>query len=143
MSETRNLFWRACAGLTARDQRNQWVAVGWLFAWQLTFLAATIALKRGLVPAGAAATAVALVPTVLGVVMLFAYRKFLAESDELQRKIQLDALALGFGSGIVATVAHQLLQGAGVVAAIDISGAAAFMMVVYAIGIVLGTRRYA
>ena len=124
-------------------QRNQIVVVGWLFLWQLAFLLATVALRKAWVPAGPVAILVAILPTLLGVAMLFAYKRFLRRSDELQRKIQLDALAFGFGSGLVAAVAYQLLERAGAGFGAEVADLAAFMMVAYAIGVLLGTRRYA
>mgnify|MGYP001950570376 CR=1 FL=1 len=45
-----------------------------------------------------------LVTTALGVATVFVYVKFLHEAEELQRKIQLEALALGFGVGLVGTL---------------------------------------
>jgi len=114
--EHRQTLWGAltCAdqGLTDRDRRNQWVATGWSFAWMLTFLAATLLIEKELV-SGNALWGVALVPTIVGVGAILVYRRFLVQADELQRKIQLGALASGFGVALVGSFGLELIEEAG------------------------------
>ncbi len=142
MEETRKPFWKTC-DLTERDRLNQWRFVWWSLAWAIAWVVASITIKHEWVGKGTAQLIIALLPTVLGVGMLFAYAKFLREADELQRKIQLDALALGFGSGLVGSVLYQLLGRTGFVAAADISDAILILIVGYIAGILIGQRRYA
>ncbi len=143
MTKTSNLFLKACGELTARDLRNQWLVVRWLFLWQLAFVVASMAFKRTWIPEGAPAVALAVLPSLFGVAMLVAFTRFLRRAYELQRKIQLDALALGFGVGVVVAVGYELLEDAGVVFKADISGITVVMFVAYAVGVLLGARRYA
>lgn len=133
--------WRRCE-LTPRDRRNQQRLLIWFFVWMVSWVAANIAIKEGWASAGASAIAVAIFPTLLGVATMLAYWKFLREADELQRKIQLEGLAIGFGIGIVGALTIHVLGRAGILTAIDLGDVASLMMVAYAIAVVIGARRY-
>jgi hypothetical protein len=56
---------------------------------------------------------VALAPVVPALFGLFAFLRFLGQMDELQRRIQLDAIAFGFGMTAVLTFAYGFLENAG------------------------------
>jgi hypothetical protein len=73
--------------------------------------------------------------------MLVAYVAFLRDADELQRKIQVEALALGFGAGLVAMHGYRLLERAGM-ARLDVNDLGIVMVVAFVTGIVFGRRRY-
>jgi drug/metabolite transporter (DMT)-like permease len=115
----------------------------WLFIWMLAWVAANIMIKEELATSGVPAVAAVALPALLGIVVIYAYWKFIREADELQRKIHLDALALGFGIGVIGALTMHLLARLDVISAQDISTIGAVMMVVYSIGVLLGTRRFA
>jgi hypothetical protein len=58
-------------------------------------------------------TLVALTPLVPAALALFAYLRFLSRMDELGRRIQLEALAFGFGAAGMLTFAYGFLENAG------------------------------
>ena len=58
-------------------------------------------------------TLVALTPLVPAGLALFAYLRFLSRMDELGRRIQLEALAFGFGAAGMLTFAYGFLENAG------------------------------
>jgi hypothetical protein len=58
-------------------------------------------------------TLVALTPLVPATFALIAYMRFLSRMDELGRRIQLEALAFGFGTAGMITVAYGFLENAG------------------------------
>ncbi len=134
--------WKSCE-LTPRDRRNQRRFLIWFFTWTVAWVAASIAIKEGWSPAGAPAVATALFPTLLGIAMMLAYWRFIRKADELQRKIHLDALAIGFGIGIVGMLTLHLLGRIGVLSQLDLGDVTAMMMFAYAIGVIIGVRRYA
>ena len=142
MEETKGSFWKMCA-LTERDRRNQWRFVGWSLIWTFAWTVASIAINHDWLGKGLPQLVIALVPTILGVGMLLAYSKFLREADELQRKIQLDALALGFGSGLVGAVLYRLLERTGFIGEADVLNVMLLMVVVYTVGVLVGQKRYA
>ncbi|MEK6225712.1 MAG: hypothetical protein AABM40_05375 [Chloroflexota bacterium] len=59
-------------------------------------------------------TLVALTPLIPAGLALFAYLRFLSRMDELGRRIQLEALAFGFGAAGMLTFAYGFLENAGI-----------------------------
>jgi hypothetical protein len=143
MEDSKKPFWRRCE-TTARDRRNQRRIIVWGLAWMVTWLAAGFLIKFDLIPPGMlAAVAATLVPMVLGIGTVLAYRHFLREADELRRKIEVEALALAVGVGLVGGFTYFLLERAAVVSE---SGVLVMIMLItftHAVGVVLGQRRYA
>jgi hypothetical protein len=58
-------------------------------------------------------TLVALTPLIPAALALYAYLRFLSRMDELGRRIQLEALAFGFGAAGMLTFAYGFLENAG------------------------------
>jgi hypothetical protein len=58
-------------------------------------------------------TFVAVAPLIPATFALFAYLRFVSRMDELGRRIQLEALAFGFGSAGMLTFAYGFLENAG------------------------------
>lgn len=113
-TERMTLWQTICAGSgTAADRRNQYRFVAWTFAWALTFVVASWALKNHRDAMGAGGWALALLPNIFAIGALLAYMKFLRNADELLRRIQLEGLAIGFGAGIIFAIGYQLLERAG------------------------------
>ena len=101
-----------CSG-TELDRRNQYRFTAWSFAWALTYVAASWTLKSDRELATPLTWALVAVPTLLSIVAVFAYLRFLRMADELLRKIQLDGLATGFAAGLVYIIGYQLLEAVG------------------------------
>ena len=107
----------------------------------VAWVGASILIRHVLAAGGAPSLIAALAPNLLGVVAVRAYIKFLREVEELQRKIQMEALAFGFGVGVVALVGLDLLNKIGVFDGSPSDGLM-FMVVAYSLGVTLGWRRY-
>ena len=135
-------FWRACAGgVTERDRRNSRIVNFWALAWASCWVAVSFLVSRELIPAGVASYSAVLVTTALGVGTLLVFVRYLHEAEELQRKIQLEALALGFGVGIVAAVLLEMLAEIGAWEA-GPADVILPMVAAYALGTIFGFRRY-
>ncbi len=127
---------------TARDSRNLRRVNLWMLAAALAYVGATAALRwRESIPR--------VLPWLLaGLVLLLAiqatrsYLVFLRGADELLRRIQTEALALGFGSGAVFSLVYPLLAMLGA-PALDGHATAVVMLLSWSAGVWLGTRRYA
>lgn len=111
----RMTLWQTiCAGSgTAADRRNQLWFVAWTFAWAATFVVASWVLKNHREAVGVGGWALALLPNIFAIGAMLAYLKFLRNADELLRRIQLEGLAIGFGTGIIFAIGYQLLERAG------------------------------
>jgi hypothetical protein len=90
-------------------------------------------------------------PTILGVLihigigfgMIRIFRQYLLGLDELQRKIQLDAMALTLGVGMVIGVSYELLEDIKLITfEPEISHLIILMGLTFGIGIIVGNRRY-
>lgn len=131
----------ACGGGTPEDRRNNARVVLGAVIWAICLLAASYLIRHEVLPDGAIEWLVALVPTIAGIVVLILYSRYLRETDELQREIQLKALALGFGAGWIALAGYPLLERLGA-PVIDAGVYVLVMAVFFTIGNVLGWRRY-
>lgn len=135
-------FLTSCTQMTAADRRNSWRATGWLFVWMVSFVSVAFAIRTEALPAGPWTYVAIAGSAALGIVAVLAYMRFIREADELQRKIQLEALALGFAGGFVAQFAFSLIERAGIMT-VDIGDPFLVMCICFAVGLFLGARRYA
>ena len=136
-----NLRFRCADLLTEADGRNLARFNGWFVLSMLVFAAGSFLIGRGYVgaPVGwifVAATAVC------GTGAIAAYVVFLRTSDELLRKIQLDALAIGFGAGLLFMLVYRLCERLGA-PKLDVADPLPIMIVFCAVGQWIGFRRYA
>ena len=101
--------------ITPRDRRNQRRYALWTIAWFIALVGtgAFFKFRRGLVPSDVIAWSVGAVPVLAGALALWAWLRYLHEAEELQRRIQLNALALGFGVTFVSVISYGGLVSAG------------------------------
>ena len=130
-----------CGGTTARDFRNLKRVMWLLGAWAVSFAGISQLLKRDLLPTGAISWVAAALPTVAGILVFLAFRRFLREADELQRMVQLRALALGFGATWIAIFGYPLFESLGA-PGLDVTDYGLVMAVAYSLGSVIGWRQY-
>lgn len=81
---------------------------------------------------------------VFGVFMILANIKHLNGLDELQKKVQLEAMAVALGVGIVGGLSYSLLDTTNIISQdAEISFLVILIAVTYMVGIVIGQKRYA
>lgn len=131
-----------CDTGTPRDRKYQRQVIYWSFAWMASWLGTHWAISRDWLAPGWPAGLATLVSTLLGVAVFFVYRRSLQEADELRRKIELDALGVAFGVGIVGGMAYFLAHRAGLVAETDPLVIFTAMMGSYGLAVVAGHLRY-
>lgn len=131
-----------CKGLfTARDAEHRRRTNRWMLGAALAYLVASAALRwRESIPRPLPWICVGLA-LVLAVLAIRSYRIFLRGADELLRKIQTEALGLGFASGAVFSILYPLLEGLGA-PEVGANATALVMMLAWGAGSWLGTRRY-
>lgn len=139
----RESMW-ACwwADATPRDWRNLRRCMLALAAWALSFVGGAQLLGSGVVDTGPVAWVVAGLPSVLGLLAMVAYGRYLAQADEFQQMIHLRALGIGFGGGWFAIAGYRLFELLGA-PAIGRGGIILVMAVLYTAGLLIGLRRYA
>jgi hypothetical protein len=70
------------------------------------------------------------------------YRRMIRDMDDLQRKIQLEALSMALGISMVGTVSYSLLVTWGYIVDEEVSDIMVLMCVSYSISVVYGTLKY-
>lgn len=130
-----------CGDTAPRDWRNLRRLLWLMFAWAVTFVGGAQLIRREIMPTGAIAWLAAALPTVVAVFVLIAYGRFLRETDELNRRIQLQALALGFGGVWLIIAGYRVFELLGA-PAIDRGGVVLVMALLYSTGVVFGRIRY-
>lgn len=139
----RPLLARLCGDMTESDRRNLNRANVWLALWLVAFAGSTFLIKGvGATGSGPAGWIVAAMPIAVGLGAMLAYGRYLRQADELQRRIQLQALALGFGVAFFFGFGYRLLEKVGAPIA-DISDVSIVMTFFYFVGLWIGRRRYA
>jgi hypothetical protein len=97
------------AGLARRTRRNTIRLAGWTGAWVVT-LAVAVFGSTFLWDSKAFSLIAILVNIAAGVGMIAANKQHLDGLDELQRKIQLEAMALALGVGLVGGLAYSTMD---------------------------------
>jgi len=79
----------------------------------------------------------------LGFGMIWAFKGLLLAMDDLQRLIQLEAISLALGVGIVVGISYELLEDVKLITfEPEISHLIMLMSLTYVFGLFLGNRRY-
>lgn len=127
----------------SRTTRSTLGLAAWTLAWVASLALASFgpeALWNGAPPATLAAIGV---NVAIGIGMLLAYKRYLQTTDELQREIQLHAMAWSLGAGLVGGMAWTLFTRLDAVTFdAEIAHLTIFMGLVYVVAVVAGTLRY-
>jgi len=130
-------------GRAARNRKDTLNLAGWTGAWLVSLAIATfgpLVAWNGVVPMTMAAIIVNLG---IGVGMIVANKRHLRGLDELDQKIQLEAMALTLGIALVVGLAYSLLDVTNVVPFdAEISHLVTLMGMTYGISVAVGRRRY-
>jgi len=116
----------------------------WTFSWVTTTAFSTFGPKFIWDISNTTYSALAIALTFLvGIGMILANRRFIAGLDELQKKIQLEALAFALGIGVVGGLCFASLDQTNVISKdADIGILVGVIGIVYMIGIVVGNLRF-
>ena len=125
------------------DRRENIVAIGMVSLWILTYFGARVLLKS-YVMGTPLRVFVALIPIVPFVIVLWMIIRGVREMDELERRIQLEALAVAFPLTFLLLMTLGLLELAIKLNPQDWSYRHLwpFMFVFYLVGLIMARRRY-
>ena len=124
-----------------RQRRNQWQVTLWSLIWAISFMAVTLVIEMKWLPFGMLLAGVT-GNAIIGIATVLAYRRFLAEADELRRKIEVESLAFAFGAGVAGGMTYWLLVVMGAAPGTGFIYILAAMMITYSVGVVMGHRKY-
>jgi hypothetical protein len=131
-----------CTNLPARDVKNSNILSAWALAWAASLGIIAFISRYEWYSAPLPITAAIVVNVGIGLGMILAYKHFLKELDELERKVQLDALALSVGVTLVVFGGYSILDKAGVAPALEASHLIMLIALTYIAGIIVGRIRY-
>ena len=114
----------------------------WIFAWTVTMVLADKAELYEWHSSALVSILAIVINAGIGVGMIVTYMRFLTELDELQRKIQLDSLALSLGVALVGSFSYSLLVTAKFITDAEISDIILLMGITYMVGLIVGQVRY-
>jgi hypothetical protein len=84
-----------------------------------------------------------LINTVVGVGMILMNRKYINNLDEMQRKVNVDAMAIALGVGVVGGLSYSMLDVANVISYdAEIGFLVGLMSITYFIAVIVGSIRY-
>ena len=123
---------------------RSWPVLAWVIAWLLTYFVVRIVLKQSDALGDGARIALALVPLIPFLVFLRLFVAGLRDSDELERRIQLEALAIAFPLTVVLLMVLALVELATPLSPADWSYRHVwpFVPMFYFGGIMIAARRY-
>ena len=128
--------------LSARSIRSTMNYLLWTLVWAGSYVLADKAALLGWYQGTTSAAIAVAVNLALGVVMVAAYMRHLRAMDELQRKIQMDALALSVGAGIVGGFAMMLMRSTGLSNGADIHTLILLIFATHIASTLFGCLRY-
>ena len=127
----------------SRDRVSEAKVAYWGLAWVLATAGATFGPEL-LWDYGTLMTSIGVaIQLVLGFGMIWAFKGVLLAMDELQRLIQLEAISLALGVGVVVGVSYELLEDIKLITfQPEISHLIILITLTYMFGLFLGNRRY-
>ena len=131
-----------CSGTVSRSDAKALSRINAIFlTWAFIYAGFILGWEWIRETIGAGVWLVAAVPMALLGWGILTYARFLSHADELTRKIQLEAMATGFGASVFLLFAYDTAQRlAGF--EIDLGDLTVMLVVVYVVAILLAQKRY-
>jgi hypothetical protein len=134
-------LWETCADTTPTDWRNLRLFLGALLIWAICFAGVSQLIKREVIAPGPLAWGLATLPLWAGILVMFAYGRFLSQADELQRLIHYRSLAFGFGCTFFALAGYRVFERLGA-PPLELANVTLLMSVLYTVSLLAGMWRY-
>ncbi|ACJ27024.1 Conserved hypothetical protein [Shewanella piezotolerans WP3] len=132
-----------CAkGLPKRDLKNANRVNLFALLWALTLMLSTYLGETGVLDNTLLLIIAFAVHSMIGIAMLLTYKNFLTQLDEMERKVQLDALALAVGVAIISFSSYSILANTGTVPPLNSAYLIALIALTYMVGIIKGRLAY-
>jgi hypothetical protein len=125
-----------------RSIRDNLKFVVWIFIWMASLVLSDKAAKYGWWSAEWMTFLSIAVNAGLGLWMMHSYRRLLSGMDELQRKIQFDALSFALGISLVGACSYSLLVTWGYILDEEVSDIFVLMCVSYSASVMFGALKY-
>ncbi|HCH24542.1 MAG TPA: hypothetical protein DE179_09645 [Oceanospirillaceae bacterium] len=130
-------------GLPKKDIKNANRVDLWAVVWALSMIFSSVLIESGWLTNPYLVVAASLFVLGVGIRVALAYKYLLLTLDEMERKIQYDALALAVGVSIVGFSGYAVLEHAELVPTLQSFVVVSGLAVTYAIGLIIGRIRLA
>ena len=129
-------------GWTERTRRDLRRLMSWTLAWVVTMAVATFGPLEVWDSAGLTLLAI-LVNLAIGLGMIWANVRHLDTLDEMMRRIQVEAMALALGIGVVVGMSYSLLDSTDLISGdAEIGFVILLISLTYFGAVIVGSRRY-
>ncbi len=126
---------------TEVDRTNNRYFTWWCIAWALAIVGSTWLIKNLEGLPAIFAWLLALAPNLLAIGALFSYLRLLRMTDEMQRRIHIEGLAMGFGAGWLFAIGYLVFEAAGA-PQLSLTGMILVLTGGWMLGTGLAVRRY-
>ena len=127
----------------AKNTKNTLIMLYWTSAWVLTTALVTFGTEFIWKSDKLLTSLAILLNVIIGFGMILAVKRYLKGLDEMQQKIQLDAMALSLGVGLVVGLGYSSMDETNLIPFdAEISHMILLMSLTYIVGIFAGLRKY-
>ncbi|QEC53822.1 hypothetical protein EDD80_11660 [Anseongella ginsenosidimutans] len=127
----------------ASTRKNTWHLAYWTGSWVLTVAIATFGPEVIWDYNSGISLIFILINAIVGIGMILMNRKYINGLDELQKKVNTDAMAIAFGVGVVGGMSYSILDITNVIPfEAEISFLIMLVGITYLIGVVVSNIRY-
>ena len=114
----------------------------WMISYAVIMTIPSLSIKLGWASLESVSIITAILLLVGGLILVFLFRRFLKEADDLERTIQTTALALSSGAGFVGTSVYVTLENTSLASHTDPAHIIVLMALAYAVGLIVGRISY-
>ena len=125
-----------------RNRKNNIRYIFWVIAWVGTMIAADKAVLYEWYSSDLVSIVAIVINAILGLLVIFSFMQMLKGMDELQKSIQLNALALAVGAGFVSGFTYLLLATTKLISEAEIGDILVLMSVAYMGTVIYGLVKY-
>ena len=127
----------------AKNTKNTLIMLYWTSAWVLTTALVTFGTEFIWKSDKLLTSLAILLNVIIGFGMILAVKRYLKGLDEMQQKVQLDAMALSLGVGLVVGLGYSSMDETNLIPFdAEISHMILLMSLTYIVGIFAGLRKY-
>ena len=130
------------SGLTSGSAKNTIRFLCWTLAWSMTMVLADKAILYEWHSSDLISVIAIVLNAGIGIGMILSYLRHLKYMDELQRKIQLDALAIAMGVALVGSFSYSLMVTAKFITDAEVSDIILLMTFTFVVSVIVGHLRY-
>ncbi len=125
-----------------RSIKENMKMVAWIFIWMVSLIVSDKAALYGWWSAEWITVLSIVINAGFGLGVVHRYRRMLKGMDDLQRKIQLEALSMAFGVSVVGTISYSLLVTWGYIIDEEVTDIFMLMSISFSASVLLNSLRY-